>query len=267
MTVNQLPISTIILETQRLRTRKPLIHCLTNEVVQNITANALLALDASPAMVVAQQEIEQFVAIADNLIINVGTLYQERQPSMLLAAKTACEMNKYWVLDPVAIGALTYRTDFVHQLLQYKPKAIRGNASEILALAGLISLGKGADSADSSLMALPAAKQLALKYQTIVAVTGETDYITDGKITWSLPWGHPIMTKVTGCGCALSAIVSAFIVDAQNPLNAVASACALVGLSGQKAFSLCQGSGSFAPCFIDQLYNAPNNIMDGQTHE
>lgn len=267
MSVNQLPLAIIIRETQRVRTKKPLIHCLTNEVVQGITANALLALDASPAMVVAHQEVEQFVAVADNILINVGTLYQERLPAMLLAARTACKINKNWVLDPVAVGPLTYRTEFVHQLLQYKPKVIRGNASEILALAGLNSRGKGADSADSSQNALPAAKQLALQYQTIVAVTGEVDYITDGQAVWSIPWGNPIMTKVTGCGCALSAIVAAFAADAPNLLDAVAGACAVVAFSGQNASEKSNGPGSFVPCFIDELYHSPNHIQDGPAHE
>lgn len=151
--------------------------------------------------------------------------------------------------------------------MQYKPQAIRANASEILALAGQQSLGKGADSADSSLAALPAAQELALKYRTIVAVTGEIDYVTDGKTTWSLPWGHPIMTKVTGCGCALSAVVAAFIADAPDKLNAVAAACALFGISGEQAFPLCQGSGSFVAQFIDKLYNSPDNIAVEYSHE
>lgn len=260
MTIKQLPLAVVVNETRRLREQTPLVHCLTNEVVQNITANALLAINASPAMVVAQQEVAQFTAVANNLLINVGTLYEERAASMLIAAETAHKTDKNWVLDPVAVGPLTYRTEFVQRLLQYKPRAIRGNASEILALAGQESLGKGADSADSTQTALPAAVELALRYQTIVAVTGETDYVTDGTTIWSLPWGHPIMTKVTGCGCALSAVVAAFIADAPDKLNAVAAACALVAIAGQQAQPLSQGSGSFTVHFIDQLYNSPNNL-------
>lgn len=265
MSLAQLPLSIVIRETQRLRTQAPLIHCLTNEVVQNITANALLAIGASPAMVVAQQEVEQFTTIADNVLINVGTLYQERAEAMLLAAKTAQITGKNWVLDPVAIGALTYRTEFVRQLLTYQPKVIRGNASEILALAGLQTNGKGADSTDSSTQALDAAKMIANQYQTIVAVTGDIDYITDGQSTYSMPYGHEMMTKVTGCGCALSAIVAAFTANCDRVLDATASACAVVALAGQQAEALSHGPGSFVPHFIDHLYHSPENVIQGQS--
>jgi len=263
MTIKPLPLSIVTHKAQRLREQAPLIHCLTNEVVQNFTANTLLAIGASPAMVVAQQEVEQFTTIANNLLINVGTLYQERAEAMLLAANTAQLTGKNWVLDPVAIGALTYRTEFVHQLLTYQPKVIRANASEILALAGLQSSGKGADSTDSSHQALEAAQQLAKHYHCIIAVTGEIDYITDGYQTWSIPYGHEMMTKVTGCGCALSAVVAAFTADCDDLLDATASACAVVALAGQIAVKLAKGPGSFVPYFIDQLYHSPNDLTQG----
>lgn len=257
MTNTQLSLTTVNRQLLALRQRKPLVHCLTNEVVQSFTANTLLALDASPAMVVAPQEIRQFVTLADSLLINVGTLYQQRAESMLLAAQTAYETKTPWVLDPVAVGALDYRTEFVRQLLAYQPIAIRGNASEILALAGYPSSAKGADSTNSSEQARPAAKELAQRYKTVVAVTGATDYITDGKHCWSVPWGSLMMTKVTGCGCALSAAVAAFIVDAISPLDAVASACGVFALAGQQAAQRSTGPGSFIPVFIDTLFTNP----------
>ncbi|RTF30815.1 hydroxyethylthiazole kinase, partial [Serratia marcescens] len=141
--------------------RPPLIHCLTNEVVQSLTANVLLALGASPAMVVEPQEAAQFSALADGLLINVGTLNALRAESMRAAVAAANQAGKPWTLDPVAVGALSYRTAFAKQLLDEKPAAIRGNASEIMALNGLLASGRGVDSGDDSLAALPAARELA----------------------------------------------------------------------------------------------------------
>lgn len=119
-----------------LRQRAPLVHCLTNEVVQSLTANVLLALGAAPAMVVQAEEARQFAALADALLINIGTLYDARADSMLAAIEAANLAGTPWVLDPVAVGALRYRSDFAHRLLHLRPAVIRGNASEILALAG-----------------------------------------------------------------------------------------------------------------------------------
>ncbi|MGC0065900.1 hydroxyethylthiazole kinase, partial [Enterobacter asburiae] len=119
------------------RTRSPLTHCMTNDVVQTFTANVLLALGASPAMVIEAEEAEQFAGIADALLINVGTLTSPRAQAMRRAIESAVAAGKPWTLDPVAAGALTFRTRFCHQILALKPAAIRGNASEILALAGM----------------------------------------------------------------------------------------------------------------------------------
>lgn len=235
--------------------QQPLVHCMTNEVVQSITANILLAANIAPAMIVSKQEVEQFVSIADALLINIGTLYSSRADAMLLAVKAAQRYKKPWVLDPVAIGSLTYRTSFTAKLLAHQPTVIRGNASEIMALAGLTEGGRGTDSTDSTESALPAAKKLALTYQTIVIVTGETDFIIDGKQGYSIPWGSPLMTKVTGCGCALSAFIAGYIAKTADHLTASACACAAYALAGQYAALHCKGPGSFLPEFIDAIYN------------
>jgi hydroxyethylthiazole kinase len=143
------------------RTRSPLTHCMTNDVVQTFTANVLLALGASPAMVIEAEEAEQFAAIADALLINVGTLTSPRAQSMRRAIESAVAAGKPWTLDPVAAGALTFRTRFCHQILALKPAAIRGNASEILALAGMSAGGRGVDTTDTAASAVPAAQALA----------------------------------------------------------------------------------------------------------
>ncbi|HIC1257698.1 TPA: hydroxyethylthiazole kinase [Klebsiella pneumoniae] len=138
-----------------LRAHSPLVHCMTNDVVQTFTANVLLAVGASPAMVIDPREAAQFAAIADALLINVGTLTEDRAVAMRAAVEHARQAGKPWTLDPVAVGALTVRTAFCHELLAFQPAAIRGNASEILALAGMNAGGRGVDTTDTAAAALP----------------------------------------------------------------------------------------------------------------
>lgn len=237
-----------------LRTAAPLVHCLTNEVVQSFTANVLLALGASPAMVVEPEEAAQFVDVADALLINIGTLHRTRAPAMEAAIHAARDAGRPWVLDPVAVGGLTYRTQFARRLLACKPTAIRGNASEIMALAGIEASGRGVDSANGSLQALPAAYRLACETESVVAVTGEVDYITDGDRCFAVPGGDKLMTRVVGTGCALSAVVAAFSVQ-QDKLTAVASACMVMARAGENACAQANGPGSFPPAFLDALYH------------
>ncbi|AOV97519.1 hydroxyethylthiazole kinase [Edwardsiella hoshinae] len=236
-----------------LRQRVPLVHCLTNEVVQNFTANVLLALGAAPAMVVQADEAHQFAALADALLINIGTLYDARADSMLAAIASANQAGTPWVLDPVAVGVLSYRSDFARQLLRLGPAAIRGNASEILALAGFPSSGRGVDSQDDALAALPAAQALARQSGAIVALSGQYDYVTDGVRSYQIAGGDALMTRVVGTGCALSAVVAAFVVQTDR-LTAVASACRVMALAGQRAAAQASGPGSFTPHFLDALY-------------
>ncbi|HGY5925769.1 TPA: hydroxyethylthiazole kinase, partial [Klebsiella michiganensis] len=144
----------------------PLVHCMTNDVVQTFTANVLLAIGASPAMVIDPDEASQFAAIADALLINVGTLTVERAAAMRVAARSAQQAGKPWALDPVAVGALTLRTEFCRELLALQPAAVRGNASEIMALAGMSGGGRGVDTTDTAAAALPAAQALARQLNT-----------------------------------------------------------------------------------------------------
>lgn len=252
--VNTLPVEIIADELTRLRATHPLVHLLTNEVVQEITANVLLAAGASPAMIVAEEEVASFAAISGALLVNVGTLYPARLAAMKQAVAAANRAGVPWTLDPVAVGVLDYRTQACREFMQCKPAAIRGNASEILALAGFAGSGRGVDTTSGSETAVAAAEQLARTTGAVVAVTGETDFITDGETTWATPWGHPVMTRVVGTGCALSALVAAFTAQAPNRLNAVAAACAVAGLCGERAAASSRGPGSFKVDFLDALY-------------
>ena len=143
----------------------PLVHCITNDVVQEITANVLLAMGASPAMVIACEEAAHFAAISSSVLINVGTPRPDSLEAMHLAAKSAVRHNVPWVLDPVAAGVIPWRDKMIQGLLALHPTVIRGNASEILALAGMGKGGKGVDSTDSSDAALEASVKLAREYR------------------------------------------------------------------------------------------------------
>lgn len=273
-----LPLSIAADELARFRASAPLVHLLTNEVVQEISANVLLAAGASPAMIVAEEEVVAFAAHAGALLINVGTLYPARLSAMRLAVAAAVQADVPWTLDPVAVGALAYRTQFCRELLASRPAAIRGNASEILALAcemdgadgagGAGSVGgRGVDTLARSEAAIDAARQLARTSGAIVAVTGQTDYITDGETVWATPWGHPLMTRVVGTGCALSALVAALTAGVHsrtNRLNAVAAACAIAGLCGEWAAAESDGPGSLKGAFLDALYRLDPEALRGR---
>lgn len=237
------------------RTRAPLTHCMTNDVVQAFTANVLLAFGASPAMVIEAEEAQQFAAMADALLINVGTLTVSRAQAMRQAIESARAAGKPWTLDPVAVGALAFRSRFCQQIITFEPAAIRGNASEILALAGMSAGGRGVDTTDTAASALPAAEALARRTGAIVAVTGEVDYVTDGQRIRTATGGDPMMTRVVGTGCALSAVVAASCALPGDRLDNVAAACSLMKRAGSRAALVSQGPGSFASAFLDAIWN------------
>lgn len=241
-------------ELRRLRQSNPLIHCITNEVVQEITANVLLAAGASSAMVVAEEEAGDFAGVASALLINLGTPYGERLNSMYIAVHGAEDAGRPWVLDPVAAGGLPWRNDIIREFVQMSPTVIRGNASEILYLAGFGHGGKGVDSIDSSDSAVPAAVSLAKSSGSVVVVTGAKDYITDGKRILCAEGGDPIITKVVGTGCSLSALMAAFVAGAEDAVKACAACCAYVNRASETAAASSHGPGSFHNAYLDALY-------------
>lgn len=258
------PGATAAASLRQLRVSAPLVHCLTNDVVQSFTANVLLALGASPAMVIDPAEAAQFSAVADALLVNVGTLTRPHAEAIHAAIHAANQAGKPWVLDPVAVGGLSWRTEFCLELIKLTPAAIRGNASEIRALSGQNASGRGVDSGDDSLSALPAAQQLALETGAVVAVTGETDYVTDGERSWSVPGGHLMMTRIVGTGCSLSAVVAAFAALPGKRLDNVAAACRVMSCAGERACAVVKGPGSFTPEFLDNLYLMREEWLNGE---
>ncbi|WP_104131257.1 hydroxyethylthiazole kinase [Cryobacterium sp. M91] len=237
----------------RLRERTPLVQCLTNAVVTNFTANALLAIGAAPAMTDIPIEADQFARIASATLVNLGTPHAEQRAGMLEAARAAHEVGTPWVLDPVAVGVLSVRTQLATDLLDYAPTAIRGNASEVIALTGLGHGGRGVDSVDTAEQALDAAGQLADRHGCIVAISGATDLITDGTDVIRLSNGHPCLTQVTGGGCALGAVTAAFLAVGDDRLVATAAATAVYTIAAERAAVDVGGPGSFAVAFLDAL--------------
>jgi hydroxyethylthiazole kinase len=244
-----------------IRARAPLVHNITNLVVTNSTANALLAVGASPAMVEGSDEVEEFAAAAAALVINLGTMNSDRAAAIRLAVTAANAAGRPWVLDPVAVGAIGYRTGLARALLGRRPTAIRGNPSEILSLAGGSGGGKGVDTGAGSDAALEAARRLAARVGTTVAVTGATDYVTDGARTLAIHNGHPMMTRVTGLGCTATAIVGACLAVERDALIATAHGLAIVGIAGEIAAERARGPGSLQLELLDALYLLDDTIL------
>lgn len=239
----------------RLRQRAPLVHSITNGVVQGFTANVLLALGAAPAMVDITGEAGAFAAAADGLLINLGTPATEQRDAMREAVAGATAAGTPWVLDPVAIGALPIRTALARELVRQRPTAVRGNASEVLALAGLGAGGRGTDAADAGGAALPAAAAIAEEHGSVVAISGQEDLIHAAGRTVRVLGGDPLLTRVTGGGCALGAVVAAFLAvrDDGSEAAAVAAAHAVYGLAASAAAASSAGPGSFAVGLLDEL--------------
>lgn len=240
---------------RRVRAARPLVHNITNYVAMNFTANALLAIGASPLMSFEPDEMEDITAASSALVVNVGCLDREQMKAVRIAVTAACKRGIPWILDPAGVGVSSMRRSFLGELLSScPPTAVRGNASEILTLAGYVGVGCGVDSAVSSSDAVGEAKSLATRLGTIVALSGEVDYVTDGAVTEKVEGGCALMSRVTAMGCAATALSGAFLAVESNPYKALCGAMGLMSLAGTLAGSRCSSPGSFIIGFIDALY-------------
>lgn len=238
-----------------VRQTAPLVHNITNYVVMNNTANALLAAGASPVMAHAHSEVSDMVSIAGALVVNVGTLDEYWVESMKQAAGQAMDSKKVWVLDPVGAGATPYRNQVLEELLSYRPTVIRGNASEIRALAKAGSQTKGVDSTHLSDEALEAALRLNETTGAVVCVSGAVDFIVYQNDYKTIANGNSLMARVTGMGCTASALVGACCaVRADDPFTATTAAMALMGIAGDIAAEKASGPGTMQLHFLDALY-------------
>jgi hydroxyethylthiazole kinase len=242
-------------DIQKIRAEAPLVHNITNFVVMNTTANALLALGASPVMAHASEEVEEMVGIARALVLNIGTLSSVWIEAMLKAGRAARARAIPVVLDPVGAGATTLRTKTCKLLLeQVRPTIVRGNASEIRALTSIERGTKGVDSTHGSEDALGAAMLLSKQWGCVVVVTGAVDLVVQGDQLLRVANGHPMMTRVTGLGCTATALVGAFAAVNPDPLRAAAHAMVTIGIAGELAAERSAGPGSLQLQLLDVLY-------------
>ncbi len=240
----------------RIREEAPLVHNITNYVVMNSTANALLSLGASPVMAHAEEEVEEMVRIARALVVNIGTLSPAWVRAMHRAVREAKRLGVPIVLDPVGAGATKYRTETAQALIAAAtPTIIRGNASEINALVAAEARTKGVDSTASPEAAVEAAMALSRAHGCAVSISGATDYVVEGDRVVRVRNGHPMMPRVTGLGCTATALCGAFAAVNRSALAAAAGAMAVMGIAGEMAVERSAGPGSLQMHFLDALYN------------
>ena len=240
----------------RIRAEAPLVHNITNYVVMNVTANALLAVGASPVMAHAVEEVEEMVGLARALVLNIGTLSGPWIEAMLLAGRAARRRGIPVVLDPVGSGATAFRTTTALRLLdEVGPTIVRGNASEIASLVSEAGGTKGVDSTRDADQTVDAARAVAARWRCVVSLSGATDIIVGEGRVLRVRNGHPMMSRVTGMGCAASALTGAFAAVNPSPLRAAAHAMALMGIAGEMAAERAEGPGTLQPYFLDALHS------------
>jgi hydroxyethylthiazole kinase len=226
---------------ERLRGRHPRVHCITNTVAQNFTANALLAAGCTPSMTLSDDEIGEFVSRSDALLVNLGTFDRERREASMTALDSASQRKLPWVLDPVLVNRSQLRAAFARDLVKRDPAVIRLNRTEFAALAG----------ADAS---AETAKTYARDHRIVLGLSGATDFVTDGHRAISIANGHPLMDRVTALGCAGSALVAACLAVEPDAWRAAVAALLILGIAGERAALNAAGPGSFAVGIIDALY-------------
>jgi hydroxyethylthiazole kinase len=236
----------------RVREQGPLVQCLTNSVVASFTANALLATGARPAMVDIPGEAGRFAEVASAVLVNVGTLPAGQSNAMMQAAIAAGAAGTPWVLDPVAIGFLPVRTALAQQLVGLQPTVIRGNASEIIALAGVGDGRRGVRAAQYG-DAYEAASALATRYGGVVAVSGPVDLVVGPAGSVQVANGDPLLTRVSGGGCALGAVMAAYAAVDPDRMATTTAAVAFYTVAAELAAEVSSGPGSFAVAFLDAL--------------
>jgi hydroxyethylthiazole kinase len=265
---NILSASDLWSDVLAVRERSPLVHNITNLVVINFNANALLAAGASPVMAHAHEEVCDMVAIAQALVLNIGTLDPYWIESMCMALAAASKRGIPTVLDPVGAGATPYRNQAINSLLAVaSPTVIRGNGSEIMSVAGSAVVTRGVDSSAAANDALGAAQALVQRTGGTVCVSGETDHILDAQRRWArLSNGHVWMTRITGVGCSATALVGAFCAVQPDAWRATVSAMALLSVAGEVAAEKTRaaglGVGSMQAALLDGM-----QLLDQATFE
>lgn len=268
-----------MLHNTRLRT--PFVHCITNYITANDCANILLACGGSPIMADDPLEVEEITKNCNGLVINIGTLNERKLESMIIAGKKANSLGRPVILDPVGVGVSTFRLSTVHRLLQEIQFAvIRGNISEIKSIWSGVGSSTGVDvnpkdkiTTEHLIDIIQLSRFLSKKTGAIIGVTGETDIVSSSKKTYIINNGHSMMSKITGSGCMLSAVIGAYCAaNDTNILEATASAICAMGLCGEiahkKILSLDCGTASFRIHLIDAMSKLDkHNLKKGAKYE
>lgn len=254
---------------EKVRKENPIVHCITNHVVSNFQANGLLALGASPIMGEAPEEAAELAALADAVSLNIGTLNSQSLSSMLLAGKTANALGTPVVLDPVGAGATEFRKNAVNKILkEVNVAVIRCNAGELAAIAGADWQVKGVDAGEGDADIGKLARTAAKRFGLIVAVSGATDFVTDGERLAEIRYGHEMMASITGTGCLLSSVVAAFLaVQPENHFEATAAAMRYYAIAGELASRQAELPGAFQSAFLDHLAAIGEGELDKFMHE
>lgn len=250
----------------QVKQSKPLVLCLTNYVTMDLMANSLLALGAAPLMSESREELEELIAISQAVYINIGTLNQTFMERAFIAAKMANILNKPVILDPVGAGASRLRTSAAMELFPLA-QVIRGNASEIIALTGAAGATKGVESTDPVQKAIKGAQMLAQEHNKIIVISGPEDFVTNGKQEQILTFGSHLMPLITGMGCTMTAVLSAFAACNPDLFQAALHATAYFGLCGQLTQQQTNAPASFRQAFIDNLYNPDWNFFSHAAKE
>ncbi|HEU4660997.1 MAG TPA: hydroxyethylthiazole kinase [Pseudolabrys sp.] len=226
----------------RLRARAPRVHCITNGVAQNFTANVLLAAGAVPSMTISPEEIGEFVKSADALLVNLGTFDRERREAVEIAVASAAQAGKRWVLDPVFIDRAGGRAEFARALMKQSPAALRLNHAEFSVLSGT------GDNREALM-------DYARAQSVVVALSGKTDLVADALRIATISNGHSLMARVTAMGCAASALVGACLAVEDDAWHACAAALLILGVAGEVAAGNAKGPGSFAAEILDAIFS------------
>ena len=250
---------------RRLRERRPLVHQITNYVVMNETANATLAVGALPVMAHAREEVEEMVALAGALVLNIGTLSPHWVEPMLLAGRAANERGVPVVLDPVGAGATRYRTETARAILDRVDVAVlRGNAGEVATLVGMDAEVRGVESIGTGGDPGELARAAARKLGVVASVTGAVDHVSDGNRVVAIANGHPLLARVTGTGCMSSAVTGCFLAVAGSHFDAAVEALVAFGVAGEDAAVDAKGPGSFHVALYDALAALDPETLDAR---
>ena len=237
-----------------VRERRPLVHNITNYVVMNETANAILALGALPVMAHAKEEVAEMVGLAGALVLNIGTLSEHWIEAMLIAGTTANEHGVPVVLDPVGVGATAYRTETARRLLDEIDVAVlRGNAAEVATLVGVEAEVRGVESVDAGGDPADLSRTAARTLGLVASVTGPVDHISDGERAAAVANGHELLASITGTGCMSTAMTGCFLAGTGDPYEAAVEALVAFGVAGEDAAAGARGPGSFHVGLYDAL--------------